>query len=423
MEDLWVEKRIELGQLLRKEPQWTNRQYAQDLGMSLSWVKIWKPRLRGKVLSLESVQSRSHRPHNIKTKLNETTVNLVLSLRQQLSLEYNRKAGPKIIRYFLEQEKDISGNTLPKETTIWKILKNAGAIPSKFSGQHFAIPRPEPMQVWEIDFGFYQAAAGGERIEFLSVLDVGTSMLLDIHASHGFQAESALLAVFQTLLKQGRPQLIRLDRDPRFVGSWSNHDFVAAFLRFLFCLEIQVEICPPQRPDRKGFVERSIRTIKEECLFKERPRTLEAAQKCLETYREKYNHLRPNQALSCNNRPPAQAFPNLPTLPQLPQSIDPNAWLKHYHKKLFPRQVSSSGGIQIDKKAYYIGKTYTGLKVSILLDADERVFHVLLQGKIIKVLPLKELDEGQQPLQDFVKTMMALASTIERYRNRITLVA
>jgi hypothetical protein len=57
------------------------------------------------------------------------------------------------------------------------------------------------------------------------------------------------------------------------------------------------------------------------------------------------------------------------------------------------------------------------------LDADDRVFHILLQGKIIKLLPLKELDEGQQALQDFVKVMMALASTIEPYRNRITLVA
>ena len=41
-------------------------------------------------------------------------------------------------------------------------------------------------------------------------------------------------------------------------------------------------------------------------------------------FRYHYNYQRPNQAKSCGNRPPRQAFAQLPPLAPLPQVVDPD---------------------------------------------------------------------------------------------------
>ncbi len=89
----------------------------------------------------------------------------------------------------------------------------------------------------------------------------------------------------QLLIVNGLPDAITMDRDPRFVGSYQGDDFPLAFMRFLLCLEIDLDICPPRRLNLKPFVERVHRTIKEECLRLERLETLEAAREVLEAFR------------------------------------------------------------------------------------------------------------------------------------------
>ncbi len=46
-----------------------------------------------------------------------------------------------------------------------------------------------------------------------------------------------------------------------------------------------------------------------------------------------------NLSLACGNRPPSEAFPQLPVRPPVPDMVDPDAWLTHYHRRLFRRRV------------------------------------------------------------------------------------
>ena len=98
----------------------------------------------------------------------------------------------------------------------------------------------------------------------------------------------------------------------------------------------------------KPFVERSVRTLKYECLWEAHPENPVQADAVLREYRYFYNHQRANQSSACQNRPPYEAFPNLPIRRSLPEEVDPDAWLDHYHRSLFKRRVGPNGMVSID---------------------------------------------------------------------------
>lgn len=141
----------------------------------------------------------------------------------------------------------------------------------------------------------------------------------------------------------GRPKLFTFDRDPRWVGAASGRDFPSAFVRFLLCIGVEPNICPPHHPQDNCHVERYHRAYGEECLRVFRPGTEEEVREVTDAFLTHYNWERPNQARSCGNRPPRVAFPTLPTLPALPEHVDPDAWLAHIHRQAYARRGQSKG--------------------------------------------------------------------------------
>ena len=100
----------------------------------------------------------------------------------------------------------------------------------------------------------------------MSVVDRGTSILVSTAATEHYTAETALLAVAQLLLICRLPNKLRFDNDPRFVGNWRTDGFPSPLMRFLLCLGVEPDLVEPGKPYHKPFVERSIRTLKYECL-------------------------------------------------------------------------------------------------------------------------------------------------------------
>ena len=310
METEWVMARIELYRLMREHPSWSIARLAEELGYSLSWVKKWRRRFReGGRATLALFRSRSRAPHRRRSPVSPLVRDVVLELRDSLKAVYHRVVGPKPILYHLERDAMLQrlGEVLPRSThTLWKILKEGGRIPTR-TREHQPIPRPEPMREWEFDFGLMSLV--GERwLEFAVTVDAGTSILVDTQTAERYQAETALEAVARLFALHGLPQRFRFDRDSRLVGSWTTDGYPSAFVRFLLCLRVEPVICPPRRPDLKPFVERCIHTLKYECLFEQRPPTVAQADTLLTDYRSFYNSGRANQALSCQNRPPYEAF-------------------------------------------------------------------------------------------------------------------
>ena len=424
MEVVWMQKRAELWHLLREVPGLSNRQLAHQVGMSPSWIRKWKKRLKNvDGTDIRLFLSLSRQRKTSPKKITEAVEAKILHLREYLTEQYQRRVGARNILYHLHQDSDLNrlGVYIPTAaSTIHDVLVRFNRIPRPAPRIHVPLEPAEPLQVWEIDFTDVVTAHSTEtdkqqhQVEVFEVVDTGTSIALQTQVSDHFDAKHTLIALIDLLTATGCPKVIRFDRDPRFVASWSVDKFPSAFVRFLLCIGITPDICPPRRPDRKPYVERFIRTQKEECIYPKRPSTAVEAQILIGQHASFYNLERPNQAVTCNNHPPSIALGDVPRLPRLPQEIDPDAWVKHYHKHTFRRQVRSNGTVTVDKHKYYVGKRYSGHKVLCRLDATTRQFDIYCQDRFVKSHPMKGLFHGDLPFEDYVELMLVEAESEEK---------
>jgi len=409
MDDDWEVDRVRLYYMMKEHPKWSIAQLARELNRSITWVKKWRKRFRDHPKPVTSMfKSQSRAPHHRPKCLSWRVRMAILSFRDELKNIYNRVVGAQVILYYLHKDSLFADEYLPRSSrTIHNVLKEGGRIPTRIQ-EHHPVMRPDPMTHWELDFG--QLA---DKIEFLSVVDRGTSILVDTQADKHYTAETALLAIYKLFVLNGLPDKLRFDRDTRFVGSWGMDDYPSTLMRFLLCLGVQPDPTPPRRPDLKPFVERSIRTIKYECLWRKRPETPQIASEVLETYRFFYNTERVHRSTICNNKPPYEAFPALPKRPQLPETVNPDVWLRDYDRSLFKRKLNENGATTIDSYWYSLGVKYANKKVAFRLEADLDCFQVIYEGSIIGELEIKGLYRCEMPFMTYLQKMVEEARHLQ----------
>jgi hypothetical protein len=188
MEAQWQADRAMLRTLLRTQPTWTHQDYADAIGRSLGWVRKWRKRLRATpVDDVHVLRSQSRARKQLPPKLSQTVIDRLLEIRSAPPAPLHRIPGPKTIRYYLEQDPELQaqGLRVPRSTrTIWQILRNNGRIGDRHR-KHTPVPRPAPMQVWQLDFkdvSSVPADPDGKRqhvVEVLNTVDSGTSILVN----------------------------------------------------------------------------------------------------------------------------------------------------------------------------------------------------------------------------------------------------
>jgi hypothetical protein len=304
-------------------------------------------------------------------------------------------------------------------------LRQHGYILPRVPRQHQPLEPRDPLEEVQVDFKdatTVPADPSGEGkrqhlVEVCNFVDAGTSILLSAQAHDAFREETAFETVLTFLRTYGRPRMLTLDRDPRWVGSSSGRDFPSPLIRLLSTLEIVPNICPPQRPDKNAYVERYHRTYKQECLLVHHPSTLSEVRSVTEQFLHHYNEERPHQGRACGNRPPREACPVLPTLPPLPVTVQPNRWLQHFHQQAFVRSVGSDGCVMVDLQTYYLSRKLAGQPVALVVDAPQRCFAVWQATTHISCLPIKGLLEADEmPFEPYVQMMQREArSQVQRH--------
>jgi transposase InsO family protein len=425
----WIFERWKLWEQMQKHPDWGVSKLTKVCGHSSSWVSKWYRRLKEEQeAKLHLFMSRSCAPKKPKRYLTEEVRQRILEIRDHPPENLRRTPGPRTIVYYLRRDTSLSGFYIPTSTrTIWLVLDDTGRIerpqPRKIQEEE----RPEPLTHWQIDFADASLAKDpdpeGKKqhyVEILNVVDKGTSIALYCAPRIDYHAATVIEEMAELFKKRGLPEVITFDRDPRFISGWQMKEFPSAFLKFLWCLDVRSNICPPRRPDRNAFVERFNKNLKYECLYCERPSTIETVSQAVANYQHHYNVERPNQALSCEDQPPYFAFPRLPTLPELPEQVDPTAWLKRIDRQLYPRQVNANGSIKIDKYRYYITKDLKKQRVILQVLAPERQFKVYHGRQHIKSIPIKGVTDS--PLIDFDEFVVDMAQQAlaewRQYRRR-----
>lgn len=379
-ESEWIFERVRLLMLRREHPDWSYRHCARELGHDPKWVRKWSLRFAAAhPVTLKTLQSASRAPHHPPQRIPDQAKDLVVELRHELSEQFHRRAGPKLLQYGLETYSKAHpvDFRLPKATsTLAGILQERQCIAPQLQHHYEPVQLPPPMEEWEMDFGEIYLGETEGVFEFFVVIDRGTSRVIYVEARHGYNAETALEAVSQLFRQHGLPKRLRFDRDPRLWGAWTRDSYQAPLVRFLRVLGVEPIICPPRRPDKKPFVERCIGTLKRKWFAPFAPDNYAAALELLEQFPHYHNGQRPHQGRACQNRPPDEVFPNVPQLPHLPERVTPNAWLAHEQGRVYRRRVNASGTIQVDRHTYHVGTPYAGQRILVYLDSQQRQFHI-----------------------------------------------
>jgi hypothetical protein len=415
MEATWQADRTALRMLLRIHPDWTNQDLADTLHRSRGWVKKWRTRLRSASPDDPTIIcSRSRARIHPSATVHPTVVERILEIRDHPPEGLQRIPGPKAIQYYLQRDSTLREQALPvpgSSSTIWRILRRHSRITEPTTRRRRSIERAEPMSSWQLDFkdaSTVPADVEGKQqhvVEVLDVVDAGTSILVAAEVREDFNAETTLETMAQVVQTHGLPQQITIDRDVRFVGSPSMRDFPSAFVRFWLCLDVQVNICPPRRPDKNPFVERYHRTYEYECLRVFRPTDVARVKDVTALFQHHYNEQRPHQGLACQNQPPRLAFPNLPMLPKVPTLVDPDRWLQIIDGQRYERKVRSDTSVTLDGVAYYLSRDLIGKVVALRVDAAQKELVVEDAGREVKRVAIKGLGSPAMPFEAYVARM------------------
>jgi len=133
---------------------------------------------------------------------------------ETLSERFHRAAGAKLIANFLGQTAD-PAVAPPSLSSIYQTLLERGYIRARPKPEHTPLVLPAPDEEWELDFGEIYLGPVEGSLEFMLVVDKGTSRAVYIEGSAGYRAESAIDGVLRLFAAHGLPKRLRFDRDPR----------------------------------------------------------------------------------------------------------------------------------------------------------------------------------------------------------------
>lgn len=415
MEEQYIVDRSKLRAVWLEHPEWSQRILAETLGRSKAWVKKWIRRIRSTTLEdREVLHGHSRARQRPPPRVAPEVVSRILAIRDAPPPKLGRTPGPLTILYYLNRDPALTqaGWAIPRSTrTIWKILNDHHRIVRPGPRQHEPEERPEPGGEWGMDFhdvSSVPAEPQGKQqhvVEILNLVDHGSSAVVAAEPHPEYTAETALRTLARVLVEQGCPDRIRLDRDPRWVGSWTAKDFPAPLLRFLRCLGIEPQVCPPQRPDKNPFVERYHRNFKYECQLLEQPHDLTSTVEVNQRYVHFYNFERPNQAITCANQPPRLKFPQAPHLSPVPPTIDPDRWVLALTGKTYLRKLDSQGCFQLGNQTYYVQKKRHGQGVLVWVDGSQRELAIFANRTLIKKLSIKGLQNRLMDFPEYLELM------------------
>jgi len=412
--------RIGLHILMQQHPNWTLKSYALALNRSEDWVRKWRDRITtAETLTMDTFLSESRAPKTRPRQTPAAVKKVIGDLREELSEAYHRKAGSRLIQLKLNEIDDLfeAGYFVPTHhTTINRILRELGYIRPKRKRIREPLDLPPPNEEWEIDFGQIRIDAD-TILEFFIVVDRGTSRVIYTEGSQGYTAETALGAVARLFQQCGMPQRLRMDRDTRFVGSWTRDSYPSALIRFLRCLGVTPAVCPPRRPDLKPYVETCIGTLKDEWFDRHSIQTYADGLEALDTFQAYHNQQRVHFGRACDGRIPDEKFPDLPALRPLPQLVNPMTWIHDYHQRVYRRRITSNGTFQIDRYTYYVDEQHAKQNVLVYLDAINRQFQVWHGDEPLATLPMKGLQPSKGiPFAVYLDQMKQEARSIEMHR-------
>ena len=307
---------------------------------------------------------RSRRPQRSPRQTPCRVESLVLSVRDKHPVWGGRKIRARLLA---QRHRDV-----PSASTITEILRRHGCLCPEESLKHKPMQRFErsaPNDLWQMDFKGDFALGNGKRCHPLTVLDDHSRYSICLHACGNQRYGTVRQQLTALFRRYGLPQEMLMDNGT----PWGvPHRLGGGYTRLtVWLLRLSVRVCHsrPRHPQTHGKEERFHRTLKAELLRDSWYRTLGAAQREFDPWRQMYNFERPHEALNMNV-PASRYQPSHRAMPDRLPSLN-------YASGVLTRRVHAMGQVYVDGRILKLSDAFAGDRVGLRLTRTDGVYDVL----------------------------------------------
>ena len=314
----------------------------------------------------QPMTDQSRRPATSPGKTAEEVEQQILGIRDE-----NPGWGAKTIRYVLENQ----GCTgLPCVKTVNNILKRNGRITKEEAIKHRPFKRFEKEAcnaMWQTDFKGEFRMEDGNYCYPLTILDDHSRFSIQI-APH-LSTANVVIPVFSEVFREyGMPRAILSDNGAQFAGFRKGYTQFERWLMELDILPIHGRI---KHPQTQGKIERFHRTMKSELLNHQTISNIDHAQRLFQSWRSKYNDIRPHEALGM--KCPGHVYSRSERV--FPEKIKKYDYGGQYHII----KVNSWGYARFDKWQVYLSETMIGKHIEFRPSSNGQSFFACYRNFLI----------------------------------------
>ena len=313
----------------------------------------WKERYAAQ----QPLTDRSRRPHTSPSRTPEEVELLILSVRAE-----NPGWGARTIRDVLLKE---GHRNIPCAKTVNNILSRYGCISQEESLKRQPFTRFEKElcnQMWQADFKGEFRMADGNYCYPLDIMDDHSRFAIRVAPPLG--AANVVIPVFTGAFREfGLPDSILSDNGAQFAGFKKGYTQFERWLMDLDILPIHGRI---KHPQTQGKIERFHRSMKQELLNHTAITDIEDAKSKLSDWRDKYNNIRPHEALGMKR--PGDVY--VPSQRQYKETIEKYEYGEEYHVI----KVNSWGYVRFDKWQVYLSETMKDQYIEFRPSPDGETF-------------------------------------------------
>ena len=342
-------------------------------GVSRPTAYLWKKRFleQGRA----GMAGRSRRPLDSPDRTPQHIEDAICKLRA----EYDVWGNVKIHRILLNQ--GLEG--LPSCRTVGRILHRRGCTkpPAPEHDQVVSFARERPNELWQLDFKgaiALRPRPQPQRAIPLTIIDDCSrfNIALRIVPNHRFRSTWEVL--WEAMDVYGMPECILTDNESVFRG---HQHGITAFRAHLWRLGIEHINGRPHHPQTQGKVERLHGTMEREVIRGRMYNSGPEAQTCLDDFRDRYNHIRPHEALDL--KVPAEVY--RPSERRRPPAVPP----VEYTSDAELRRVSPKGCITVRNCKIRIGEGICGEYVC--LHEQDKVLEIEYANHIVRSIAWDDL--------------------------------
>ena len=325
----------------------------REFGVTRRTGQKWVDRYK----ECQPLTDRSRRPHTSPSRTPEEIEFLILELRAG-----NPGWGARTIRDVLLAE---GHRNIPCAKTVNNILNRYGCISPEESQKRKPFVRFEKElcnQMWQVDFKGEFRMEDGKYCYPLDIIDDHSRYAIKI-APH-LSTANVVIPVFTDAFREfGLPDSILSDNGAQFAGFKKGYTQFERWLMDLDILPIHGRI---KHPQTQGKIERFHRTMKQELLNHTVMANIADAQNKFAVWRDKYNNIRPHEALGMQR--PGDVYAH--SQRQYNENIPKYEYSGAYHVI----KVNSWGYVRFDKWQVYLSETMIDQYIEFRPSPDGKTF-------------------------------------------------